>query len=58
MCHINVEQRHKCKYMVMFPLKYLARKGLKNSALELYEIPFLEEIGCIYNDSIVKSHIN
>ena len=41
--------------MFMFPLKYLAHKGLKNSALELYGIPLLEKIGCIYNDSIVKS---
>ena len=28
LCHINVEELHKRKYMFMFPLKNLARKGL------------------------------
>ena len=28
---INVEKCHKCKYMFKFPLKNLARKGLKAS---------------------------
>ena len=28
LCHINVEEWHKCKYMFMVSLKKLARKGL------------------------------
>ena len=31
LCHINVDKWHKCKYMFMFPLKNLARKGLSVS---------------------------
>ena len=32
---INVEKWHKCKYMFMFPLKNLARKGLNQTAIEV-----------------------
>ena len=35
LCQINAEEWHKCKYMFMFPLKKLARKGLRDSSKNL-----------------------
>ena len=33
LCHISVKEWHKSKYMFLFPLKNLARKGLKEHVL-------------------------